>query len=62
MSVAQLTLYGADMVHFLHRLKCAARFVYYWFRFPTGWPVSGHAYVEQADGRLVCRDCGAVSE
>ena len=43
-------------------LKCAARFVWYWFRFPTGWPVSGHEYVEQADGRLVCEDCGAVSE
>ena len=43
-------------------LKCAARFVYYWFLFPTGWPVSGHEYVEQADGRLVCRDCGRVSE
>lgn len=43
-------------------LKCAARFVWYWFRFPTGWPVSGHEYVEQADGRLVCLDCGRVSE
>lgn len=43
-------------------LKCGARFVYYWFRFPTGWPVSGHAYVEQADGTLRCEDCGAVSE
>lgn len=43
-------------------LKCAARFVWYWFRFPTGWPVSGHEYVEQADGSLRCQDCGRVSE
>jgi len=50
---------------FLHHfapLRCVLRTVYYWFRFPTGWPVSGHEYVERDDGRLVCRDCGKVSD
>jgi hypothetical protein len=52
-------------LRFAHRscgLCCILRTVYYWFRFPTGWYVSGHEYEEQADGRLVCRDCGRVSE
>ena len=61
-SIAFYASFAAEFVHILHGAKCFARFVYYWFRFPTGWPVSGHDYEEQPDGRLVCRDCGAVSE
>jgi len=49
-------------VHQFGFLRCMIRTVYYWFRFPTGWLVSGHDYEEQADRRLVCRDCGRVSE
>jgi len=50
------------IVHQFAPFRCIFRTVYYWFRFPTGWCVSGHAFEEQPDGRLVCRDCGKVSD
>ena len=48
-------------VHQFAPLRCVLRTVYYWFRFPTGYPVSGHAYAEQPGGELRCEDCGAAS-
>ena len=40
---------------------CWIRFIYYWFRYSTGYHVSGHDFEEQENGDLVCRDCGEVS-
>ena len=60
-SVAFCASFAMDLLRFAQGAKCVARAVCYWFRFPTGWPVSGHAYAEQPDGSLVCQDCGEIS-
>lgn len=43
-------------------IKCFVRTVYYWFRYPVGFYISGHDYIEQKDGSLRCKDCGHVSK
>jgi len=45
----------------MKRLICWMVEAWYFVRYPTGLPISGHDY-EEKDGRLVCRDCGKVSD
>jgi hypothetical protein len=46
----------------LSYIKCLLRFIYYWFKYPTGYHISGHEFVEQDGGILKCRDCGYISK
>ena len=43
-------------------IKCILRSIYYWFKYPNGYRVSGHRYVITIDdyGPLKCKDCGYV--
>ncbi len=43
-------------------LNCFGRFIFYWFRYPTGYHISGHEFIEQENGTLKCLDCGYISK
>lgn len=47
----------SDGINLFGLLFCGLRFIFYWFRFPTGEYVSGHFYEEQQDGSFVCLTC-----
>jgi len=44
------------------RAICFLVEVYLWFKYPTGYSISGHDYVEQDNGELVCSRCGYISK
>lgn len=43
-------------------LSCFARFLYYWFRYPCGYHLSGHNFVtdKKDELTLICEDCGYI--
>jgi len=43
-------------------IKCLVRFIYYWFKYPTGAYISGHNFIEIEDNVLECKDCGYISK
>ena len=46
-------------------LYCLIRFIYYWFRYPFGYYISGHEFEIIDDTKpitfLRCKDCGYMS-